>query len=247
MKKIAACFLAYGDEHINEFNGVVANLQNNCNVIDIIVATDSPDKILNKNVKIIRIYDEFNYNQKLISIEYALTNYDTILFMDTDILPSNHIDFSLISNLADGVYPSWHGTLQQHFRKPLSIESILNGTSKFEDVNVYGKKLKEILGSNVNSFFMDEFLFILKISDSDTKKNYIKAWKQLHTATKEISPFDRYGNQNGSLEGIIISSSAYMANLNIFRNNNVSLFFKFFIHHVSNERVDLNKIKTSIL
>ena len=94
---------------------------------------------------------------------------------------------------------------------------------------------------------MDEFLFFIQCSDKEKKEQFISEWKQLYYKTKNVSPFDRYGNQRGSLEGMLISLSASKSGLNIKSNQKIDSLFNSFKHHVSFEKVNPNQKNISII
>ena len=71
------CFLAYGEEHINEFNIVAKSLLQINPKYRIIVGTDSPEQIIKGIYRVIEIKEPFNYNLKRIVIEGALKEFDT--------------------------------------------------------------------------------------------------------------------------------------------------------------------------
>ena len=73
------CFLAYGDEHIDEFNIVAKSLLKLNPEYKIIVGTDSEDKIIDGVYKIIKIDEPFNYNLKRIVIKEAFVDFNTLI------------------------------------------------------------------------------------------------------------------------------------------------------------------------
>jgi hypothetical protein len=248
MNKVAICLLAYGYEHINECNELIGKLHTYSNVLDFIVATDDINSISPLANVVIKITEPFNYNQKIIPIEHALEYYNNILFMDVDMIVDTTIDFSILNNVEEGIYPIWYGTKQKHLEGiPISIYSILKSKSKFADVNEYGKVINEIVDTSDNVFLMDEFLFFIKSTNTIQKKSFINQWKSLHLKTFDVSPFDRYGNRRGSLEGILISLSASKSNLKIKSNTKVDNLFNSFTHHVSFEKIKPNLKKESII
>lgn len=244
MKKIAICLLAYGEEHIIECNELIEKLSKYVDKLDFIVASDSPNEISKIATKVIEIKEKFNYNQKIIPIEYGLNKYDVILFMDTDMSFRPSIDFSFLNNLEDGFYAQWFGKIQKHIDEiPTSIYSILNGTSKFEDLNEYGSLLKTITKSENDTFFIDEYLFVIKSTDINKKQNFITEWKKLYETTKLVSPKDRYGNRRGSLEGILISMAIYNSNFKLLENESIRMLFSYITHHLSfDEHIENYKI-----
>ena len=76
------CFLAYGEEHIKEFNIVAKSILKLNSNYKIIVGTDSPIDIIDGVYQTILINEPFNYNLKRIVIEHSLKEFNTILFFD---------------------------------------------------------------------------------------------------------------------------------------------------------------------
>ena len=90
----ALCFLAYGEEHINEFNVISTKILNRTPTLPIFVLTDDKSKIDNVSIKIIETQEEFNFNLKRYVVAEAFKEYDTIILLDTDI---NLDSFQIIS------------------------------------------------------------------------------------------------------------------------------------------------------
>lgn len=81
MGKFGLCFLAYGDEHITEFN----NLENNLNNYPTFVLTNNRSLISSTTSNIIETTEEFNFNLKRYAVNSAFQKYDTIVLLDTDV------------------------------------------------------------------------------------------------------------------------------------------------------------------
>ena len=67
MKEFALCFLAYGDEHIDEFNDVSKKILSTHPLSNIFVLTDDKSKIHNQSINIFETQEEFNFNLKPVS------------------------------------------------------------------------------------------------------------------------------------------------------------------------------------
>jgi hypothetical protein len=217
----AICFLAYGNEHINEFNIICNSLLTLNANLNIFVCTNDVSKINNKNINIIETAKQFNYNLKRESIKFALKKFDTILCMDTDMVLRNNIDFSIIDNLLeDGLYLTQSPYRVFRYRGQLvSSYGILNNTN-------YGKLLKEYANTN-DLYFSDEQIFVLKIKDKSKKENFINHWDYIFDNFQPIEL-----NEYGMYEGLNIYTSAKLSELSIhLPNTNLNTFFKSFSHY----------------
>ena len=85
MKEFALCFLAYGDEHIKEFNKVCNKILVSHPLSNIFVLTNDKSKIDNHSINIFEKQEDFNFNLKRYIIAEAFETYDTIIMLDTDI------------------------------------------------------------------------------------------------------------------------------------------------------------------
>lgn len=195
------CFLAYGEEHIEEFNIVAESLLELNKDFKIFVGTDKPDSIPINVYKIIEIKEEFNFNLKRIIIEEALKEFDTIIFLDTDIFIRNGIDFSVVKNLQDNTI---------YADEIVSMDKLKDVYGSLD----YMKEYLDILIPMIDTplFLIHEGLFILKTTD-DTKDNFLRIWKEIDLQTR---PYQKmaYGVL-GAMEGLIIYISLIKANITI--------------------------------
>jgi hypothetical protein len=183
-------FLAYGEEHIGEFNIVAESLLKMNPNFKIVVATDSPEKIINGVYRIVKIEEEFNYNLKRIVIEEAMMEFNTIMFLDTDIFIRSNPDFSILDTIDDGIYSVEVVDLNRLKDVYGSLEYMRDYLNELE--TIYSEKL----------FLVHEGLFVLKISNTKQKENFIKYWKEIDIKTR---PYHKlaYGLP-GAMEGLII-------------------------------------------
>lgn len=222
MNNLSFCFLAYGDEHIKEFNHISKLL---LTFGDIFVCTDNRSKII-ENVNITETSESFNYNLKRKSIEQALKKFDTILVMDTDYhLIDENINFSVFNDLLDGLYITWIDDKVDFMGEKISTCDINNK---------YFTKLDKLNISNNKLFFIDECVFLLKISDKNKKIKFIENWNYIFNETKDIQPNN--GN-NGAIEGLIIYLSCLLSNINIYKVSDYKSLDKLFnnFYHYSKE------------
>lgn len=95
IQKYGITFLAFGEEHILEFNETVKCLFDLNNHLDIFVVTDNLNLIENKNIHVKEIKETFNYNLKRKSFEFAFEYHNIVVFMDTDVLVNRKNKFRL--------------------------------------------------------------------------------------------------------------------------------------------------------
>jgi hypothetical protein len=195
------CFLAYGEEHINEFNIVAKSILKLNTNFKIIVGTDNTDAIISGVHSIIQINEGFNYNLKRLVIEHAFKEFNTILFLDTDIFIKNGIDFSVLYELNEGMY----------------VGEIV-GLNRLKDV--YGsleymrEYLNELTNIYPNEFFLvHEGIFVLELKNNKQKEDFIKYWKEIDTQTR---PYQKLAyDLPGAMEGIIIWIAIQKANIKL--------------------------------
>lgn len=191
---IAFCFLAFGDEHINETNVLIDNIKNNIlGNFEFYVATNDVNSITKNATTVIYITEKFNYNHKRYPIEEALKNCNTIIFIDSDHSIKNiNGNIVCIDYLDDGLY----GTVNTH-----------------DVTNDYLKKLSNLSNNEnpINNIF--EHMFLLKLSDDKQKQKFIQNWNYIFNQTRNLAlPTN---GLDGSQEGLIIHLSAKKSNINI--------------------------------
>ena len=158
------CFLAYGEEHINEFNIVAKSILKLNTNFKIIVGTDSPTDIINGVYDIIQINEGFNYNLKRVVIEHAFKEFDTILFLDTDIFIKTGVDFSILDELNDGMYAA----------EIVGLDTLKDVYGSLEYMREYLDELTKIYS---NEFFLiHEGIFVLELKNNKQKEDFIKYW-----------------------------------------------------------------------
>jgi hypothetical protein len=194
-------FLAYGDEHINEFNIVANSLLQLDSEIKILVVTDSAEKITGNIFKIIEIDEPFNYNLKRIVIEESFKEFDTVLFLDTDVFIRNGIDFTSLNNLSDGMYVT----------EIVGLKRLRDVYGSLEYMKDYLNELKTIYDEEL--FLVHEGLFVIKISDSEQKNTFIKHWKDIDEQTR---PHHKLAyDLPGAMEGLIIWIALQKSNIKV--------------------------------
>ena len=226
MKNFAICSLAYGDEHINEFNLLCKSLLSIDNSLVIYVCTDDKTKIENQSINIVETVESFNYNLKRVSIETAFEKYDTILFLDTDMFVNKSVDFSAIDKIdRDGFHTSSTPyTVFTHQDERISVLRLLRDTD-------YGRIIRKLNNDSEDLTFLDEQLFIIKITDKEKRKQFIDNWENIFQKTKHYHIKDKVYQNSGIYEGLIISLACRLANVDIIHKYEIlNIFYNAFSH-----------------
>lgn len=183
----ALCFLAYGDEHITEFN----NLQNYLQEYPTFVLTDNRSLISSTTSNIIETTEEFNFNLKRYAVNSAFQKYDTIVLLDTDI---DIQTFEFIDEIEmDGMYVEWIDPKLTHKGIRLDTKN-----------NKYLIELSKLNKHSLPIQFIPEYCVVIKISDVDKRKQFVERWGEIHNIVKDVEPTDRHYNLNGAIEGCIM-------------------------------------------
>lgn len=195
------CFLAYGDEHIKEFNIVAKSiLQLNSN-FKIIVGTDSPSDIIEGVYDIIKIDEPFNYNLKRVVIEHSLKEFNTILFLDTDVFIRYGVNFSVLDILEDGMYAA----------EIVGLEELRDVYGSLEYMKEYLDELGKVYTNEL--FLVHEGIFILNLSDDKQKEDFIRHWEEVDIQTR---PYHKLAyDLPGAMEGLIIWIAIQKSNINL--------------------------------
>lgn len=195
------CFLAYGEEHINEFNIVAKSILKLNTNFKIIVGTDSPSDIINGVHDIIQINEGFNYNLKRLVIEQAFKEFDTILFLDTDIFIRYGINFSILDNLEDGMYAA----------EIVGLDKLRDVYGSLEYMREYLDELSKIYMDEL--FLIHEGIFVINLSDVEQKKDFIKYWKEIDIQTR---PYHKLAyDLPGAMEGLIMWIAVQKSNIKL--------------------------------
>lgn len=199
MGNFGLCFLAYGDEHIDEFNVVSNELLSTNPNLNIFVVTDNKSKI-NANVNIVECSEEFNFNLKRLAISEAFKQFDTIIMLDTDVKVLNK-SFSFMSEIEmDGMYVKWIDNQLTHKSDRLNIHN-----------NEYCIELNKLNNTKLQIQFIPEYCVVIKIEDPIKRVQFIDRWGEIHNKIKDFEPTDRHYDLNGAIEGCIM----YLACLNL--------------------------------
>ena len=195
------CFLAYGDEHINEFNIVAKSLLKLNSEYRIVVGTDCPDKLLEGIYKVVKIDEPFNYNLKRIVIEEALKEFNMLLFLDTDIFIRTGIDFSILDKISDGLYVA----------EVVNLDKLRDVYGSLDYMKEYLDKLRLIYLEEL--FLVHEGYFVLKLKNKEQKENFIKYWKEIDNQTR---PYQKLAyDLPGAMEGIIMWIAAQKSGIRV--------------------------------
>jgi hypothetical protein len=203
MKEFALCFLAYGDEHIKEFNKICNKILVSHPLSNIFVLTDDESKIDNHSINIFEKQEDFNFNLKRYIIAEAFKTYDTIIMLDTDIDIKSFEQMPLSIN-SDGMYVNWLTPKLRHKGKLLNIGN-----------DEYCNELKKLNNYTYPIQFIPEFCVFLKISEIKTRKEFVERWGYIHNSINKFEPTDRHLNLNGAVEGCIMYSACMDLGLNV--------------------------------
>lgn len=228
MNNFGLCFLAYGDEHIEEFN-ILSNdlLLSNPN-LNIYVVTNDKSKIDNKNIHIIGTDEEFNFNLKRLAIEEAFKHHPTIVLLDTDLKILNK-SFSFMSNIvADGMYVKWIDKELTHKTERLNIRN-----------NEYCVELSKLNFRNQPIQFIPEYCVYIKITNPTERKDFIDYWGKYHNKIINIEPTDRHNDLSGAVEGCIMYLTCLNLNIPIIQGKD-ELFTP--ITHYGSEKFKISLI-----
>jgi hypothetical protein len=195
------CFLAYGEEHIKEFNIVAKSILKLNTDYKIIVGTDSPIDIIDGVYQTILINEPFNYNLKRIVIEHSLIEFNTVLFLDTDIFIRYGIDFSVLDNLVDGMYAA----------EIVGLDKLRDVYGSLDYMKEYLDELSKIYANQL--FLIHEGLFILNLSDTKQKEDFIKYWEEIDVQTR---PYHKLAyDLPGAMEGLIMWIAVQKSNIKL--------------------------------
>jgi hypothetical protein len=243
MNTFAICSLAYGERCINEFNELVESLDKIDSSLNIFVCTDNKSKIQKQSINIIETIEPFNYNLKMVSIEAALKQFNTIVCVDTDALFNLNTNFSILNELNDNTFYCYHKTrLIKYLGYKISMNKLLDGTTEFDNLNDYGIALKKLNGDN-NLEFMDEGIFLLSLSDISKRNEFINKWKKIIEYTKKGQRSDKNNIWlPGTFEGIILNMICKELQINIEVYPKILIdFFNSFLHYGNIDGSILNK------
>lgn len=199
MNKYGITFLAFGENHIKEFNKTVKYLLDLNNHLDIFVITDDPNLIENQNIHIKKIDGPFNFNLKRKSFEFAFEYHNIVVFMDTDVLFNKNIDFDYVESINEGLEVRWKSDKTNYMGGQVTIAEI-NQTE-------YGKLIDD------NKLeFINEFIIIVRIDDIEKRRLFVQTWDELNDKTLLHQPNN---GCDGSLEGLIIYAVCNKLNLEV--------------------------------
>lgn len=221
------CFLAYGDEHINEFNIVAKSILDLDKDFKIIVGTDSPSKIIEGVYRVIKLSESFNYNLKRIVIGEALTEFDTLFFLDTDTFIKSDADFFILNHIDEGFHAS----------KIVGLDELRDVYGSLEYMKDYLSILTTVTDDALE--LIHEGKFVLHIKDNDKKRSFIQWWEKIDRQTR---PYQKLAyDLPGAMEGIIIwiAVKKSMIDLKIV-DSELKTFFKS-IKHFGKANIKLKK------
>lgn len=220
MNNFGLCFLAYGTEHIDEFNVLSADILSRNPSLNIFALTNDKTKI-NTNVHIIETGEEFNFNLKRLVIDEAFKHYDTVILLDTDIKILDY-SFTFMSDVvSDGMYVKWISPKLTH--KGFRLDNRNND---------YCVELEKLNGSNLPIQFIPEYCVVIKIGDQSKRIEFTGRWGDIHNKIKDVEPTDRHYDLNGAVEGCIMYLTCLDLNVPIKQSDNL---FGSIVHYASTQ------------
>lgn len=198
---MVVCFLAYGKEHIKEFNTAAKELLTLKPECKVIVGTDSPNEITVNTYKTIKIKEEFNYNLKRVVIEEALKEFDMLMFLDTDVFIRNGIDFSILDKVSDGLYVA----------EVVDLDKLRDIYGSLDYMKEYLNELRLIYSEEL--FLVHEGYFVLKLKSREQKDSFVSRWKEIDNQTR---PYQKLAyDLPGAMEGIIMWIAAQKSSIRV--------------------------------
>jgi len=195
------CFLAYGEEHINEFNAVAKSLLKLDPTYKIVVATDLPKAIIDGTYKIVKLEEEFNYTLKRVALAAALEESNTVVFLDTDTFLRTGINFSELDSLENAMYAA----------EVVDLDSLRDIYGSLDYMKEYLEELTKIHSKEL--FLVHEGYFVLKIEDTKQREDFIRYWEDID---KQTRPYQRFAyDLPGAMEGIIMWIALQKAKIDI--------------------------------
>ena len=223
MINFAICCVAFGDEHINEFNKLSNVLLNLNPELNIYVCTNDASKITNKSVNTIESNAKWNFNLKKESIREAFNKFDTILFMDTDMHVRKDVDFSLLNRLEENrmyLIRKPHTIFKYKEGEQISIYGMMQNTQ-------YGKYIQSIVNPNRKLAFVEEQFFVLKLSNIEQRESFYNVWDMIYRDTINLNCHPNHIFE----EGLNIFLSCLLSNIPInYTNPDILRLYGSFTH-----------------
>lgn len=235
MIDFAICCVAFGDEHIDEFNQLTESLYNVKSDLNIYIYTDNGERINDSRVNVIESDLKWNFNLKKEPIKVALLKHDTILFMDTDMYVKKDLNFNILNDFTeDGLYLTRtpHKIFKYKEGETISIHNMLHKTK-------YGNYVKTLVNEYGDLAFTEEQFFILKISNKEKKNDFYNVWDMIYENTKDLdchkdSIFE---------EGLNIYLSCILSNTTLHEiKTSMKILYNNFVHYGN----DFKKIEKTI-
>lgn len=229
------CCVAFGDEHIDEFNLLSQSLYNINPDIHIYVYTNNGSKIIDKRVYVTESNLKWNFNLKKESIKIALSKHDTILFMDTDMYVKKDLNFDILNDfIDDGLYLTRipHKIFKYKEGETISIHNMIHKTK-------YGEYIKTLVNDYNDLVFTEEQFFILKLSNQDKKDKFYEIWDIIYQNTKDLN------SHKDSIfeEGLNIYLACVLSDTTLHGiKTSMKILYNYFVHYGN----DFKKIEKTI-
>ena len=212
-ENIGYCFLAIGDKYVKEFLSIAKYFPNE----NIVVCSDRELPGFNTVIT----NDPFNFHLRALAIGKALQLYDTVVSLDVDhrVTPFSKKEWSsLFNSFKKGFTTKWIWDSVEYLDENITSYDLENSNTKYEDVNLYGAELKNIINSSVK--FLDESVMVFKLSDKE-KELFMENYFDIISKTKNKQPYRFTDKKMGALEGCLIYSALYKTNITINSESNI--------------------------
>jgi hypothetical protein len=193
MKEIGIAMLAHGEEHIGECISLLKSIKEKIKFeFEFYIATNNIEKFKEFDVNILVINEDFNYNLKRIPIGESMKNHEITIFIDSDTIVINDIDFENIFDFEDGL----HALIFKDYPKVYPYYGEVQKSSGVDDIT-----------------YIFEFFFIIKLKDFNKREEFIKNWNRIYYETIPTHIYSK--NQRGSQVGLVIGSSCETSGIKI--------------------------------
>lgn len=193
MSKWGFAFIAFGKDHIVEFNRASHWIKELLPDVPIWVGTDSPESIdKNNGIKVIHIQEEFNYNLKRIPIREGLKHCDIIWCCDTDVYFRDSKVWECITDIPIGIHPI----------SILDEDRLGDINGKYDFMQEYLDALYKLI--DIPPRLILEYGFIIR--KGERTGEFLDEWERIDKMTRGVQ--HQQNGMNGASEGLIIWISA---------------------------------------
>lgn len=252
MNNFAFCTIVYGEKYTKLSQKLISQITDLGHTI--YVLTDDPDGLPN-NEKIIKVpYTKpyFSFHEKLVIVKECLKEFETAIFLDSDVVLLNIFDLDFFNTISPGLHIfATFGNIGSTFfsddHPPCPFDGARNtkyGQQGLELVNKLGYKYKKQYHKEVNNQdYLEHFLegrWVLK-KDNGKEQKFLDIWESLVPFCENFDIDLGYTKTIGAGEGAVMSLAAYNSGINcLIPSPLVTTINKYFISNYQ-EKVDGTK------